>query len=295
MKQSRFDIVHAWTGTANFYARVPAIMAGVPCILGGLRGRRTVNKKNRWVYSFTNWRCNGWIVNADDIKRIAEGHLRFRRNSPIYVVPNGIEIGDDSRLKKDRHGYYDDYRKDRPVVGTVGRLAPVKNHKMFLKVARLLRNRGVEADFWLIGEGPMWAELEAYIQENELEGIVTMFGNRTDVDEGLSRMDILLLTSDSEGCPNVLLEAMRAGLPCISTNCSSLDEIIEDGLNGRKVPVGNAEAMADQVEILLKDEQARTEMGNESRRIVEQRFAMQIAVNRMQNVYLECLKRANSE
>ncbi len=291
MKQHRFDIVHAWTGTANLYARVPAIIAGVPCIIGGLRGRRTANGRNGLAYSLTNWRCSGWIVNSPEIKEIAKRKLKFIKNSPIYVVRNGLEVNDDKRFLRDKHCFYDALKSNKPVIGTVSRLAPVKNQLLFVEMAKHLSDAGIEADFWIIGEGPMRPALEKAIIRYNLENTIKLLGYRTDVDSALSRMDVFVLTSDSEGCPNSLLEAMRASLPVVSTNCGYLNDIIEEGSNGYISPKGDAHSLTQKIKILLNDPDKRKKMGKHSKEIVEKRFSMQIAVQKLQETYIECLKR----
>jgi len=291
MKREGFDIVHAWTGTANLYGRIPALMAGIPGIIGGLLGRRTADGMMGVLYSLTNWRCSGWIVNAEDIKRIALRKLKFMHNRPIYVVPNGIEIDGEERFQRHARTFYDAIKGSRPVLGTVGRLVPVKNFKLFLEMARKIRSRGIDADYWIIGDGPLRQEIETLINQYGLNDRVKMLGYRKDVDEGIARMDLVVLTSDSEGCPNVLLEAMRASLPVLSTQCTSLEQIVEEGRNGYLAPVGDAEALAEKAAVILADPQKRSAMGRESRKIVEERFSMPIAVRNLQSVYIECLRR----
>jgi len=291
MRREDFDIVHAWTGTANLYGRVPAILAGMPCILGGLRGRRTADGRNGVVYSITNWRCSGWTVNARDIKEIATRRLRFIRRSPIFVVPNGIDLGDEGRFMRTRKVYYDTLTSGRPVIGTVSRLAPVKNHKLFVEMARHLTEAGFHADYWIIGDGPMQGQVRAAVDRYGLADRVRLLGYRRDVDAALARMDVFVLTSDSEGCPNALLEAMRASLPVVSTHCTSLEDIVEEGVNGYTVPRGDARGLADRVTQIMADPDAKRAMGTESRRIIEQRFAMPVAVRRLQDVYIDCLRR----
>jgi glycosyltransferase involved in cell wall biosynthesis len=291
MKREGFDIVHAWTGTANLYGRLPALMAGVPGIIGGLRGQTAANGLMAPVFILTNWRCAGWVVNAEDLKKIALRKLKLMRHCPIYVVPNGIEIDGEACLNFDKKTFYDDIKRNRPVVGAVGRLVAVKNHKLFLDMAKEIRSRGIEADYWIIGDGPLREEIDERIIRYGLSDCVRMLGYRKDADEGLKRMDIAALTSDSEGCPNVLLEAMRASLPIISTKCSSLEHIVEEGRNGYLVPCGNATALADKAADLLTDPVKRRVMGKESRKIVEERFAMPIAVGTLERVYIECFRR----
>lgn len=293
MREHQYDIVHAWTGTANLYGRVPAVMAGVPVIIGGLLGRRTANGTLGTIYSLTNFKCSAWIVNARDIKRIAKKKLKFIKCCPIYVVANGIPVGDANIFARDRETEYDRMRGDRPVVGTVGRMTPIKNHKMFVEMAKLVLKKGSEADFWLIGDGPLQGETTELVRFYSLEDNIKLLGRRTDVDAALARMDIFCLTSDSEGCPNTLLEALRAGLPVVSTNCSSLEKIVEDDGNGFLVEVGDAEAMARAVITLLENENLRKRMGRRGKEIINERFRMELAAKKLERVYLSCLFRAS--
>ena len=108
-----------------------------------------------------------------------------------------------------------------------------------------------------------------------------------------SEVRIVVLTSDSEGCPNTLLEALRASLPVISTNCTSLDEIISEGINGYIVEVGDAEALAEKVKLVLSySEETRQNMGVKSRQIIQEHFSLSIATKKLEQVYVKCLKQA---
>ena len=292
MKSRGYDIVHAWNGTANLYGRVPAILAGVPVITGGVRDRKIANWLLAAIYSLTNFRCSAWMVNARDIKRIAEKKLKFMKNRPIYVIPNGIFVNEPGVFMRDKETDYDKLRGDRPVVGIVGRMETVKNHKMFVEMAKLMLEEGVEADFWLIGDGSLQDEIADVVKCYGIEEHVKMLGRRNDVYAALARMDVFCLTRNSEGCPNTLLEALNAGLPVVSTNCGSLEDIVEVGRNGFLVEVGDKEDMAHAVTSLLQDEQMRCRMGQRGREIVKERFRMDICVENLQRFYFSRLYQA---
>ena len=295
MKSRSYDMVHAWNGTANLYGRVPAILADVPVIISGTRDRKIANWLLVSIYSLTNFRCSAWVVNARNIKRSAKKKLKFMKNRPIYAIPNGISINDPSILMRNKKTEYDRLRGNRLVVGTVGRMAPVKNHKMFIEMARLVLEKGVEADFWLIGDGPLRHETGELVKRYGLENNIKLLGPRTDVDVALARMDVFCLTSNSEGCPNVLLEASRAGLPIVSTNCGSLEDIIEVDGNGFLADVGDKDAMAEKVISLLKNEHMRNCMGQRGREIIDERFRIEISAKKLERVYLSCLFRAGQK
>jgi len=288
MKRNKIDIVHAWHGTANYYATIPAIMARVPVILGGLRGKH--DSDFGWILkSIVNIWCALWVTNAKSIKEIALHKMKFVDGKKIIVIPNGLEINDNNISKQDSTTFFDHFRTERPVIGTVSRLDPIKNLMLFIHMARQLIQQGYEADFWIIGEGPMRSEIESAIEKYSLKNYVKMFGYRTDIALALSKMDVFVLTSDSEGCPNVLLEAMQASLPIVSTNCSSLEQMVEQGINGYTVPVGDLTSLVEKVQSILSNPEKRKVLGINSRQIIKQRFELSIIVKQFEQVYLNCL------
>lgn len=289
MRREGFDIMHAWHGSANYYGIIPAIMAGVPAVIGGIRGKHGSNI--HWLlYSALNVGCQCWTTNAQSIKEMALKKMVLLKDSKVVVVPNGIELNSNDLIKQDR-GDRSKARPNRPVIGTVGRLDPVKNHLLFINMAKKLVKSGYDADFWIIGDGAMLSQLRAAAIKSGLENNVKIWGYRSDVVNALSKMDVFVLTSDSEGCPNVLLEAMRASLPVISTNCTSLDEIISEGINGYIVKIGDADALAEKVKLLLScSKETRQNMGAKSRQTIQERFSLSIATKKFEQIYVKCLK-----
>lgn len=293
MKQERFDLVHAWSASANLYARLPAIIAGVPVIVGGLRGKSGMEGIRPLLYSLMNGRCSGWIVNSRAIGAFASSKMAFMGNVPIRVVKNGFECSDDRIFGLAEKTVFDDRKREVPVIGIVGRLHPVKNHVMFLEMVKRLTAERVKADYWIIGDGPERGEIERMIQQEGLAERVTLWGMRHDVDAALSRMDLLVLTSHSESCPNAVLEAMRASLPVVATDCTSLEDIIEEGQNGFVVPVGDVVSLCSAVKKILACEKTRIAMGRRSRSIVCERFSLMVAANELSQAYQDFARRAS--
>lgn len=290
MRNKRFDVVHAWSASANHYGRFPALLAGVPVVLGGLRGKNSLNGLWPFVYSGMNLVCDGWIVNSDTLKEYALDKMILTRFSPVVVVENGLDLDQDHAELAQQIPFYAALKGNRPVIGLVGRLHPVKNHNMLLEAAANLRAQGVDADYWIIGDGPVRDDITRRIDELQLGNCVRMLGQRDDVEAAYEVMDIVVLTSDSEGCPNVLLEAMRASLPIISTQCTSLDHIIAKGVNGFVVPVGAVRELTEQLKVLINDASLRRQFGHASRSMVEKTFSMPVAVRRLEQTYLHFLK-----
>ena len=127
--------------------------------------------------------------------------------------------------------------KSRRII-TVGSLKAVKNHALLLRAFAQLQNSGT-ANLMILGEGDLRPALEQLIDELGISASVTMPGFVADPTPFYLSADVFALSSDSEGLPLVLAEALAAGLPVVSTDCpTGPKEILEDGKYGRLVPVG---------------------------------------------------------
>ena len=140
---------------------------------------------------------------------------------------------------------------------SVGRLMPQKNQEMLLEAFAGARKDFPEYSLTIYGEGNYRDRLEAKINEFGLEGYVEMPGSKKDVFDLISDAELFVLSSNYEGMPNALIEAMCLGLPVISTAVSGTSDLIEDGVNGRVVEIGNKEQMAAAMRELLASADTR--------------------------------------
>ena len=150
-------------------------------------------------------------------------------------------------------------------VYAVGRLNHQKNFPMLIRAFAGLENC---ADRLIIhGEGEKRGELEALIKELQMEGRVLLPGLSSDVAKDIKGAKLFVLPSDFEGMPNALLEAMALGLCCISTDCpcGGPRAVIEDGVNGCLIPVGDEEALLKTMQMLLDDDEKRRSMAEKAR------------------------------
>jgi glycosyltransferase involved in cell wall biosynthesis len=131
-----------------------------------------------------------------------------------------------------------------PVIITAGRLAPVKDHHTSIEAFALLR-RDTPAKLVILGDGPLRNELTVLVAARNLGDDVLLPGFVADIRPGLLASDLFVLTSTSEGFGNVIVEAMAAGVPVVSTDCPhGPREILENGALGELTPVGDAAAIA---------------------------------------------------
>lgn len=145
------------------------------------------------------------------------------------------------------------------VVVTCGRLVPQKNHQLLIKAFELAIELNEHWALEIVGSGPLRDELEAFVAERNLENHIHFVGETDNVPEVLSQASVFALSSDYEGLPNVLMEAMAAGLACVATDCpcGGPAMLITNNKNGLLVPVGDASAMAGALSEVMSDEQLR--------------------------------------
>jgi len=176
------------------------------------------------------------------------------------------------------------------LVFSVGRLDPEKDCLTFLRVAQKI---GQLSDcpyaFLSVGSGSEEDMLRDYVAANNIESVFFL-GHRQDVRRLLCQADVFLLTSRSESFGIVVLEAMEAGCPVISTRCGGPETIITHGENGLLADVGDVEGLANYVVHLLNDDALCQKLVRQGRQTVLDRYSVETVSARMADVYQQALK-----
>ena len=154
----------------------------------------------------------------------------------------------------------------RDGIVTVGRLNEQKNHSNLINAFSRIANR-INDDLYIYGDGPMRKRLEEQVDEIQLSNRIHFLGNVTNIYDWIKKAKLFVLSSDYEGMPNALMEAMAIGLPCISTDCpcGGPRELFETDKYGVLVPVGDSDYLADQMFILLQDNRKRAELSEKAK------------------------------
>lgn len=264
-----------------------------PILLGGMAARvtgyrRVINAVVGGGYAFTSQRPFALMLrplltiglklllnprgsrvvfeNGDDLNNFTEAGL-VRREDPVLIRGAGVDP-DQFQPHSGTHGL--------PVVVLVARLLWDKGIGEFVESVRTLRQRGVDAHFVIVGAPDF--ENRACIDSATLdawreEGVVELWGFRSDIPRVLAEATIACLPSYREGLPKSLLEAMAAGLPCVTTDVPGCREAVRDGDNGLLVPAKDASALADALEHLLRNPEVARRMGQRGRERLEQEFS----------------------
>jgi glycosyltransferase involved in cell wall biosynthesis len=176
---------------------------------------------------------------------------------------------------------------DGPVVTTVGRLTPQKNHARFLAAVALAAPEIPDARFLVLGDGPLRAGLESRARELGLGGRLRFTGIRPDARDVIGRSDLLVLSSDWEGFPMVALEAMAAGAPLLSTPVAGIEELTAAG--AAEVVDADERALAGGITRLLSDPDRRRAMGQRGRELHAREFSVERMVEEYRRLYADLL------
>jgi glycosyltransferase involved in cell wall biosynthesis len=231
-------------------ARVPLVYRN------GLEGSFKNKPLNRWL---VNPRVDRYVGNAQAVTQelLSFGWIDPRKVRVIYngVDPEPIRAADPTGLRQELGAAEGDV-----VALTAARLVNVKGHALLLDAAaRIEPSR--RPQFWIAGEGPEEAALREQVEALGLGGWVRMLGFRADVPRLLRAADALCHPSRREGAPNVVLEAMVAGLPVVALDASGTVELVQNDRTGLLSPVGDASALADNLVRVVQDRSLRERLG----------------------------------
>lgn len=283
------DLVHAHLPLAGVVARLAGRLAGVPVVYTehNLQERYHLltRRANAWTWG---WQDQAVAVSGEVAQSI-QRHLGER--VPVTVVRNGIEVGDEPTEKavaEVRRRFA--LPEDAPVIGTVAVLRSQKRLDLWLEVARRVSVQRPEVSFLIVGDGPLRQELEETAERLGLREQVRFAGLQEDVAPFLAALDLYLMSSQFEGLPLALLEAMAAGVPVVATAVGGIPEVVIDGREGMLVPFGDPADLTREVLALLAEPERRRQLAVAARRRVEQDFSVGRMVRELEALYLRVLE-----
>ena len=173
------------------------------------------------------------------------------------------------------------------LVGTVARITSEKDLPTFYRVAEMVAAIIPGVTFVIVGDGygDRLENAREEVARRGISGLVHFTGHRADLIDIYASFDVFLMTSETEGLPNTLLEAMAMGIPVVSTEVGGVPELLEAGKSGFLAPIGDAEGLSGLVISLLKDALLREMCAASSRKRVEEHFSFERRVRAMEEYY----------
>jgi glycosyltransferase involved in cell wall biosynthesis len=297
MRAERPHIVHTHTAKAGFVGRLAARMAGVPIVVHTYHGHVL-----RGYYPALQTRLLRVMERAlatvsDRLVAVSKGVKQdlvdygVARPEKISVIPLGFDLKPFVDAHPNGGGLRRELGLADPVrlVGIIGRIFPIKNHRLFLNAAARVARVDADTRFVVVGDGTLRPAMEAHARALGLGDRVVFTGWRRDLARIYPALDALVVSSDNEGTPVSAVEAMASGCPVVATHVGGLPDLIEDGRTGRLVPPGDPESLASAILDVLGDAEGRRRMGRAARESAAARFGLDRLLNDVERLYDELL------
>ena len=298
VREYRPDIVHTHLAKAGTLGRIAARVGGAPAIVHTYHG--TVfrgyfgGSKSRVFLEIERGlsRITTRIVAITKSQRAELIALRIGDERKVVDIPLGLDLAPflvplnqaSARGRLDLPG-------ERPIVAIVARLVPIKNVSLFLRaLARMPAAFGV-----VVGDGELRTALEAEAERLRVGGRCRFLGWQSDMRAVYAAADVVALTSNNEGSPVSLIEAMAASRPVVSTRVGGVPDVIRDGQDGVLVPAGDEAAFASAISALLADPLKRAELGAAGRRRVHPTYEASRLVSDIERLYESLIGRRTNE
>jgi len=295
-RKLRPAIVHS-RNLAALEAQLPAWLAGVGCRIHGEHGRDVhdldgTSRKYRWIRRLYRPLVHRYVALSQQLGDYLHQQVGVA-DEMIRLICNGVDIERFRPVQQERQdsilprGFAD---RDSIVIGSVGRLEPVKDQLTLVRAFNelcLSRPQDVRLRLVLIGDGSLRHELESLVVQCGIQNRVWLAGSVENVPQLLQAMDVFVLPSLAEGISNTILEAMACGLPVVATRVGGNEELVVDGETGFLVSRADPGAMAEALLRYLEDDTLRDRQGAAARRRAEKNFSIHGMVNRYLEVYDE--------
>lgn len=257
----RPSVVHAWQDASSIKAGIAALIAGVPRIVLGSRNVIPTCFSYYQDHMHPAYRALAALDCVQLLNNSEAGAHDYTRwlglpRARFAVLRNGVDLRELQRVDATTIAAYRaalGIPVTARVVGSVFRFWSEKRPMLWLEAAALLASRCPDIHFLIVGEGPMRAEMENFVNGCALRERVHMPGARPEVATPLCAMDLFVLTSEFEGTPNVVLEAQWLGLPVVATDAGGTREAFEPGVSGSLATKATPETIASLAFALLSD------------------------------------------
>lgn len=306
IKTEKPDIVHTHASKAGMLGRMAAIYCGVPYIFHTFHGHVFhsyfgIIKTSVFIAieRFLAKRSTAIIAISESQKYDLGTLYKICSPQKIEVVPLGLNLhrfSEDLTAKRTAFRSKYNIAPDEIAIGIVGRLAKVKNHKLFIDAIALCYNQkaGKKIRAFIIGDGELNEELQLYCtnqripfntnNDNQFDQLITFTSWIQNVDVAYAGLDIVTLTSFNEGTPVSIIEAQAAGKPIVATNVGGITMIVKDGETALLSDI-SLEQFSKNLYKLIENKELRDTMGENSRNFSGEKFSYERLCSDIEKVY----------
>jgi len=298
VQEKQFDLIHAHDYKTFLFAWLIARKTGVTP-LATIHGWDGHTLRERLLYYpasrklLRDFPCV-LSVSSDLAESLEASGVTGNR---IQVLLNGI---DSELFHKDlaaRDQFRNAYQipENETAIGSVGRLEPVKRFDLLIESFAKISKQRPECKLLIAGEGSQRPVLESLIKKHQLENSCQLLGHVEEIRDFYSALDIYIQSSDSEGAPNVVLEAMSMEVPVVATNVGGTSDLVTNGKHGLLIPRRDMPAMVDAVIQTLEDLDATKQRVQAARERVATELNFCNRTRKLESIYEELLSGGHSE
>lgn len=296
-------VVHTHTAKAGLLGRIAAILAGVPVRVHTFHGHVFEGYFSPAITRFFIAIERALARHTDRIIAVSERQrwelvhrFRIAAEEKVVTVPLGFEL--EPFLDANADGA--SFRREAgcasgcALVAWIGRLAPIKRPALFVQAAAAVRRCSSSSQFVIVGDGELQSATQSVVNSSGLEKVVRFISSRADMPAVYAALDLLVLTSQNEGTPLVLLEAMASGKPFVATDVGGITDLMvgpphqmsgfrvfSNGILADSTPG----AIADAVLYLLDRADIRREMGKAGRNFVAKQYSHERLADDLEQLY----------
>jgi glycosyltransferase involved in cell wall biosynthesis len=301
LRKEKFDIVHTHTSKAGLLGRLAARLARIPIIIHTPHGHvffgyfGPIKSK---IFIFLEKLASPITDKIIALtNRENEDYISYRvaDEEKSVVIYSGIELNKFIDLPlEEKQNFKKELRipENSLIVGTLGRLVPVKGPEFLVEAAKHIISKFPDTFFMLTGDGYLRLDLEKKALDFGLKENIIFLGWRDDAAKILSVYDVFVLPSLNEGMGRVLVEAMALGKPIVASRIGGIPDLVTHGKNGFLVPPKDPEELAKYIQILLEDKEKRNKMGLAGKKMA-MNFRAENMVKKIEKLYEELLMQKN--
>ena len=287
------DIVETHTAKAGATGRIAAFLAGVPVIIHTFHGHvfdgyfgPLVTQAILLIEKVLARITTQIVVLSEKQRRDIALKYRIAPEKKVKLIPLGFELDRFLSLHKNGHLKKElGVSGDAKLIAIIGRIVPIKNHEMILRVIKKLNAGSMDVHLAVVGDG----ELRSTIEKAGNSEHIHYLGWRSDLEYIYSGIDLLVLTSLNEGTPLAIIEAMASGVPVVSTAVGGVPDIVIDGENGYTCDANDDEEMCKKIESILTNTELNSTFVSNARKRVIERYMYQRLIGDMDELYRNVL------